>query len=228
MRLVLFDIDGTLIHGQGIGGRCMERAGKHFLGAGFTLDGIDFGGALDPWIFRQAAQRLGHEDPGHLHPAFYDRYVEELTAEIARGERLPRMLPGVSEALLALGADPALTLGLVTGNYARSAPLKLRAAGIDPSKFVLGAFGDEAPTRPELVKLAMERWAARGVHADPRHVVVIGDTPRDVDCAKKNGCRSVAVATGWHTVEQLEATGADVVVPDLTALSELLDALWAS
>jgi phosphoglycolate phosphatase len=228
VRLVLFDIDGTLIHGHGIGGRCMERAGRGLLGPEFTLSGIDFGGALDPWIFRQAAERLGHTEVSRIHPEFHERYLVELADDIARGERLPEMLPGVAEALTVLGADPTLTLGLVTGNYTRAAPLKLRAAGIDPAQFVLGAFGEEAPTRPDLVKLAMERWSARGADADPRHVVVIGDTPRDVDCAKKNGCRAVAVATGWHTLEQLEATDADVVARDLTAIGDLLRSLWAS
>src|SRR4029079_15724715 len=105
---------------------------------------------------------------------------------------------GVAAALATIGGDASATLGLVTGNYARAVPLKLRAVGIDPAQFVVGAFGDDAPTRPELVRLAIDRWRARGAHPDPARVVVIGDTPRDVDCARKNGCRSVAVATGWH------------------------------
>ena len=139
----------------------------------------------------------------------------------------PENLPGVAAALAALGADDTATLGLVTGNYARAAPLKLHAAGINPAQFVVGAFGGDAPTRAGLVRLAMRRWDARGGKPDPRHVVVIGDTPRDVDCAKQNGCRSIAVATGNHTTDQLAATGADAVLPDLTTLPERLRALWA-
>jgi len=227
MRLVLFDIDGTLLRAQGIGPIAMERAGRRLLGPAFSLEGIDFGGALDPWIFRQAAQRLGHDDPSPLHPAFRDEYLVELARAFDAGERRPVLLPGVVAALAAFRDDPTATLGLVTGNYARAVPLKLQAAGIDPTQFVVGAFGDDAPTRPELVRLAMEQWRARGADPDPRRVVVIGDTPRDVDCAKKNGCRSVAVATGWHTVEQLEAGGADLVLRDLTALMPSLETLWS-
>ncbi len=225
MRLVLFDIDGTLLRAHGVGARAMTRAGCRLLGPGFTLDGIDFGGALDPWIFRQAAQRLGHHDPSRLHPEFRDLYLLELAQELEQTEERPLILPGVAAALAAVGADSSTTMGLVTGNYARAAPLKLRAVGIDPGQFVVGAFGDDAPTRPDLVRLAMGQWRAR-TDPDPRRVVVIGDTPRDIDCAQQNGCRSIAVATGWHTVEQLEASGADVVLPDLTALGPVLDRLW--
>lgn len=227
MRLVLFDIDGTLLRAQGVGAIAMERAGRRVLGPSFTLEGIDFGGALDPWIFRQAAQRLGHEDPSPLHPTFRDEYLVELARALDADERRPVLLPGVVAALAAFRDDPTTTLGLVTGNYARAVPLKLRAAGIDPEQFVVGAFGDDAPTRPDLVRLAMEQWRARGADPDPRRVVVIGDTPRDVDCAKRNGCRSVAVATGWHTVEQLEAGGADLVLRDLTALMPSLQTFWS-
>jgi phosphoglycolate phosphatase-like HAD superfamily hydrolase len=94
--------------------------------------------------------------------------------------------------------------------------------------FLAGAFGHAAPTRPELVGLAIERWRARGARPDPDRVVVIGDTPRDVDCARKNGCRSVAVATGWHTASALEAAGADVVLRDLTELPAALDRLLSA
>ena len=225
MRLVLFDIDGTLLRAHGVGARAMTRAGRRLLGPAFTLEGIDFGGALDPWIFRQAAQRLGHHDPSPFHAEFRDLYLLELVQELEQGAEQSVILPGVADALAAVGADSMATMGLVTGNYGRAAPLKLRAAGIDPAQFVVGAFGDDAPTRPALVRLAMGQWGA-GTDPDPRRVVVIGDTPRDVDCARENGCRSIAVATGWHTVAQLKASGADVVLPDLTGLSPVLDRLW--
>jgi len=93
VRLLLFDIDGTLLRAHGIGARAMERAGRRVLGAGFTLDGIDFGGALDPWIFREAARRLGHDDPSEFHAAFRDEYLAELPGEIeVAGSGLARSL----------------------------------------------------------------------------------------------------------------------------------------
>jgi phosphoglycolate phosphatase-like HAD superfamily hydrolase len=228
MRLVLFDIDGTLLRAQGVGARAMERAGRLLLGPAFTLAGIDFGGALDPWIFREAARRMGRDDADDLHSAFHDAYLVELVRALDGAAERPRILPGVAATLAALGLDASLTLGLVTGNYTRAAPLKLRAAGIDPAQFVVGAFGDDAPTRPDLVRLAMDRWRARGATPNADRVVVIGDTPRDVDCARQNGCRSVAVATGFHSTDDLGRAGADVVVPDLTDLARVLDGLWAS
>jgi len=227
VRLLLFDIDGTLLRAHGIGARAMEHAGRRVLGPAFTLDGIDFGGALDPWIFREAARRLGHDDPSEFHAAFRDAYLAELPREMERAAPRPEILPGVAAALATIGGDASATLGLVTGNYARAVPLKLRAVGIDPSQFVVGAFGDDAPTRPELVRLAIARWRGHGAQPDPRRVVVIGDTPRDVDCARKNGCRSVAVATGWHPASTLDAAGADVVLRDLTQLPQVLDTLWS-
>lgn len=227
MQLVLFDIDGTLLAGQGLGAYAMERAGRRLLGEAFTLEGIDFGGALDPWIFGEAVRRLGRADALSLHEAFHEAYIAELALALDAGVRKPLVIDGVADALSALGRAASLTLGLVTGNYTRAAPLKLSAAGIDPAQFVVGAFGDEAPTRPDLVRLAMERWAARGGTAHPERVVVIGDTPRDVDCAKRNGCRCIAVATGRHSMDQLEGLGADHVVPNLRGLTELLRALAA-
>jgi phosphoglycolate phosphatase len=222
MKLVLFDIDGTLLAGQGIGGYAMERAGRKIVGEAFTLDGIDFGGALDPWIYREALARMGRADALELHDAFHDEYIAELTLAIASGARRPQMIDGVAGALASFAGVPSYTLGLVTGNYTRAVPLKLGAAGIDHTQFVLGAFGDEAPTRPELVRLAIERWMARGGPGDPERVVVIGDTPRDIDCAKKNGCLCIAVATGRHTVQELDGLGADRVVPNLAGLAEIL------
>jgi phosphoglycolate phosphatase-like HAD superfamily hydrolase len=226
--LVLFDIDGTLIHSQGVGGRAMERAGQALLGPNFTLEGIDFGGALDPWIFREAVTRMGRSDAHALHDAFHEAYLVELARALEAGERKPQMIPGVEAALRGLATVTHTTLGLVTGNYTRAAPLKLRAAGIDTTQFVLGAFGEDGPTRPDLVRLAMNQWSTRGFEPDPRKVVVIGDTPRDVDCAHKNQCRAIAVATGWHTAEQLRSTGADEIVESLADLCVLLERMWGS
>jgi phosphoglycolate phosphatase len=223
--LLLFDIDGTLLLGHGAGRRAMERAGRALLGEAFTLDGIDFGGALDPWIFEQAARRAGIADARAHHDAFRAAYLVELRRALEAGEVRPEALPGVGSLLALLAERADVTLGLVTGNYRQAAPLKISAAGLSPDAFSLGAFGDEAPTRPELVALALGRWSERGARPDPDRVIVIGDTPRDIDCAHANRCRCLAVATGWHSAETLRAAGADAVVPDLTDPSRLLGML---
>ncbi len=222
MKLALFDIDGTLLLGGGAGVRAMTRAGATVLGPAFSLDGIEFGGALDPWIYEQAVANMQRHDAREHHDAFREAYVAELRHELEHGPP-PTLLPGVLPLLARVEAMQEVTLALVTGNYRDAAPHKLRKVGIDPSRFVLGAFGDERPTRPALVRLAMDRWAELGHDPDPARVVVIGDTPRDVACARENACRCLAVATGRYDRAVLERAGADWVIDDLDAADVLLE-----
>jgi phosphoglycolate phosphatase len=136
------------------------------------------------------------------------------------------LMPGVSEVLAILRRDHKVTLGLLTGNYQAAARMKLKAVDLEASWFRINAFGDEAPSRPDLVVLAMQRYKAEFAETlDPRQVVVIGDTPRDVACAQAHGCVAFAVATGQWSVEQLQATKADIVVQSLENPKPLLDLL---
>lgn len=226
--LLLFDIDGTLLAPAGTGTRAMLTAGRALFGAGFTFDGIDPSGKIDPQIFAEvrALNRgldIGEDD----HERFRDRYLGDLETELA--QRPIPALPGVVELLAALRARRDLTLGLLTGNYAAAAPRKLLAAGIDPADFVVNAFGDEAASRPELIAVARQRYRDRhGRDIAAERVVVIGDTPRDVACAHANGCVAFAVATGRWSRRELEDTGADVVVDDLIEGRPRLEALLDS
>ncbi len=228
--LLLFDIDGTLLDTRGAGRRAMERVASRLFGDDFSFDHVSFGGNLDPLIFREAAEAHGLGDVDAAHAAFAEAYVGELGAELREGNGDVEALPGVHAALQALDGHAergAVTLGCLTGNYTAAAPLKLRHVGIDPGRFTVTAFGDEAPTRPGLVEVALTKWTAhreaRGVSeaVNPRDVVVIGDTPRDVDCAKRHGCVSYAVCTGASEAAALRDAGADVVVDNLTDLSPL-------
>jgi phosphoglycolate phosphatase-like HAD superfamily hydrolase len=219
--LVLWDIDGTLLLTDGAGMRGMGRAGRKLYGDGFRWDGVRASGRLDPVIFEDALTRNGLAATEDGHRLFHDTYLVELEAELALVGKAARAMPGIREAIATLLERSAsrndVAQGLVTGNYARAAPLKLRACGLDPAWFEINAFGDEGKTRPDLVALAMKRCAHRYGHApDPRSVIVIGDTPLDVDCAHAHGCVAFAVATGLHGVDELRATGADVVVQDLS------------
>jgi phosphoglycolate phosphatase-like HAD superfamily hydrolase len=145
--------------------------------------------------------------------AFRRLYAERLRAEVTS----TRILPGVRELLTALRATEGLLLGCVTGNFAEAARMKLQAAEIDTDWFAANGFGGEAPTRSDLVRLAIDRGASVAGHPIPgRNVTVIGDTPRDVESAKANGCACLAVATGNYGIEVLQAAGPDVVLPDLT------------
>ncbi len=231
MHLLLFDIDGTLLDTRGAGRRAMERVARRMFGEAFSFDRVNFGGNLDPLIFREAAAHNGLDDIDDAHDAFHAGYLGELDEELKNSNGEITALPGVLDALAHcrdLAGQGAVTLGCLTGNYTGAAPLKLRHVGIDPDQFTVTAFGDEAPSRPDLVPVAMTKHAKHHSRpADPRRVIVIGDTPRDVDCAKQHGCVSYAVCTGAANREALTACAPDVLVDDLTDLSPLLALLNA-
>jgi phosphoglycolate phosphatase-like HAD superfamily hydrolase len=226
--LLLWDIDGTLLLTDGAGMRGMARAARKLYGDHFRWDGVQASGRLDPLILEDALARngLGSSDEGHR--LFHDAYLVELAAELELVRERARAMPGIAAAIATLRersrTQNDVVQGLVTGNYARAAPLKLRACGFDPAWFEIGAFGDEGRTRPDLVALALarchERYAWR---PDPLSVIVIGDTPLDIECAHAHGCIAFAVATGYHGVEELRAAGADVVVQDLSDPAPLFE-----
>ncbi|MET0389387.1 MAG: HAD family hydrolase [Polyangiales bacterium] len=227
MRVILFDIDGTLLRGHGAGSRAMQRAGRRVCGDAFALEGIVIGGGLDPLIYAEAARNMGLADAHALHDAFRDCYLEELALELAASGSRLELLPGVVELLGELQGKPDIAVGVLTGNYRRGATAKFEAVGLGEHFFLAGAYGDDASSRPGLVPVALARVAtALGRETHPRDVVIVGDTPRDVDCALQNGSRCLAVETGYHTREELLAAGAHCVVADLrdpAALSFLLD-----
>jgi len=227
MRLLLFDVDGTLMRAHGAGSRAMTRAGRAVCGDAFSLEGVSIAGGLDPVIFADAGRRMGLADPMPLHDAFHDAYLAALEVEmLADVPRKPQVLPGVVELLRTLKPRSDLTLALVTGNYRRAVPIKFAAVGLDFSLFEFGAFGGEAPTRPELVKLALDTHATRSAGASSAtDAFVIGDTPRDVDCAHKNGIPCVAVATGVFSAEELRGAGADHVLDGLHEAQRFLSLL---
>lgn len=220
--LVLFDIDGTLLTTQRAGLRAMERVTELMFGPEFRWE-VDMAGRLDPSIFAEAATANGIEDHDHHHQAFHDRYVESLHLELTGDPARTAVLPGVHEVLAVLDQREGVVLGLLTGNYRRAAPIKLMAAGIDPERFVIGAFGDDGKTRPDLTAVAMERFSSRLGHpCRPESVMVIGDTPHDVHCAKVHGCVAVGVATGRSSVAELIEAGADLALPSLSNPEPLL------
>jgi phosphoglycolate phosphatase len=227
MKIILFDIDGTLLRGHGAGSRAMVRAGRKVCGEAFGLDGIAMGGGLDPTIYAEATRNMGLLDAHTLHDDFREAYLLELQRELAEAERRSELLPGVTQLLESLHGRPELAIGLLTGNYRPAASIKFRAVGLLEHFFVEGAFGGDAETRPGLVPIALARIASTLGHPTTTHdVTIVGDTPRDIDCALQNGCRCLAVTTGYHPSEELWAAGAHCVVDTLEdpkALAFLLD-----
>ncbi len=222
--LILFDVDGTLLLTGGAGMRAMKAVAAELFGAAFRWDGIVVSGHLDPLIFAEAAALNGLDRAAAHHESFRRRYLEVLVQELARYPDRVQIMPGIRESLSLLRDGKATTLGLLTGNYAEAIPLKLSAIGLDPEWFEITAFGEEAATRRDLVALALAKYArVVGVPIDPRRVVIVGDTPRDVDCAHAHGCLAFAVATGGYDARALADAGADLVVANLADPTPLLE-----
>jgi phosphoglycolate phosphatase len=225
--LILFDIDGTLLLTGGAGIGAMADAGRALYGQQFTIDGVEFSGRLDPLIWKDLIARncvpLDRAD----HELFRRTYSRMLEARLRRNSTA-QLLPGVAEFVAALQVVDGVSLGLLTGNYPETGRLKIKTAGLDPEVFRICAWGCDAESRRDLTPLAIDRHAQlyRSARLGPHHVVVIGDTPHDVDCAKAHGCRSIAVATGRFSRQELLESGADLALENLAATSRLLDRLW--
>jgi phosphoglycolate phosphatase-like HAD superfamily hydrolase len=224
-RLILFDIDGTLVLTGGAGARAMASAFADVFGLPDTFGTLNFAGRTDAWIVTQiAAQHAAISDPMVLR-RFHDVYVEHLSREITRPGPKKGVLPGVRELLDRLAGRGDAFLALLTGNFERGAQVKLEYFDLW-RYFPCGAFGDTAQERNSLFATALERViACGGPRFAPEHAVIVGDTPLDVAVAKAGGARSVAVATGFYDLEALEASRPDVVLEDLSDLDEAVEAL---
>ncbi len=227
-RLVLFDIDGTILSTGGAAMRAFGRAMIEVYGTTGPIATHSFGGKTDPQIARELLQRAGFED-GEIDrglEALWTAYLRELRTELGRAEHETRVLPGVVTVIEALQARPAdAVVGLLTGNIEGGAVLKLASARLN-GHFRMGAYGSDHERRDQLPAVAVERaWAATGVRFSGKNIVIIGDTPNDVTCGQALGVRAVAVTTGKFGAADLHAAGADRVFPDLTDTPTVLDAL---
>ena len=226
-RLVLFDIDGTILWTDGAGRRAIQTALKEVFGSIGPAD-YWFDGKTDRQIVRDLMRRDGHADAGidERMDVLLDRYVRCLADELAHPKLSARLLDGVSELLDALEPRADIVLGLLTGNVESGARAKLRAVGIDPDRFRVGAFGSDHEHRPELPAIAQLRVRELlGVEIPGSDVVVIGDTPADIECARSVAARAIGVATGRYPVEELQRHGAAAVFPDLTDTDAVVRAI---
>ena len=217
--LILFDIDGTLLSTSRVGIEALRLAGHEVFGEGFVVENIEFAGRLDPLIIDDLLEPWGKRGCADHHQQIRAGYGRHLGPLVGR-EGTTLALPGVHELLGEVSRIDGATLGLVTGNFPETGRIKIAAAGIDPDLFEINAWGSDSsstpPTRDDLPGVAMERYAeSTGRALDGSAVVVIGDTPHDVSCARAHGCRSIAVATGIFDSDQLRSSGADLVVETL-------------
>ena len=213
--LVLFDIDGTLLLTLGAGVRGMNTAFGRLHGRSDALDGLAITGRTDRSIVGDAFARIDVDATPERIATLRDAYFEDLRVELANtaGERFG-VLPGVLAAIDALDRRDDVAVGLLTGNFVGGAEIKLGRFDLW-RRFEFGAFGDDHLDRRDLVPVARVAAAARGI--TPGAIVVIGDTPLDIDCAHAHGAAAVAVATGPYRTDELRP--ADLVVETLEALS---------
>ncbi|HEX8244004.1 MAG TPA: haloacid dehalogenase-like hydrolase [Longimicrobium sp.] len=216
-RLILFDIDGTLLSADGAGKRAVHRALMEVFGTVGHIPGYSFAGRTDPEIVRDLLRSDGIPDAEieAALPALWFRYVENLHREIR--EIRVDALPGAAELLERVESEGAETLpGLLTGNIREGARIKVDAAGLGFRRFRVGAFGSDHAHRPELPAIAVERARAlNGIAYQEKEIVIVGDTPLDVACGAHLGVRTIAVATGHYPEDELAAAGADHVFADL-------------
>lgn len=224
-RLVLFDVDGTLLLSGGAGKRALNRAFEEVFGATDAFAGIPVAGRTDTLIVDDALYRAGVAADQPMRRHFFARYCEYLKEEILYPGPKKGLLPGVELLLEQLASHSELVSALLTGNFAAAAQIKLGYFGIW-RYFTCGAYGDDAPVREDLLPIALARAREAGIPiVSTTDVVVVGDTPLDVQCAAAAGARSIAVATGSFNEEALWQAGADVVLSDLSDSSLFLAAI---
>jgi phosphoglycolate phosphatase len=223
-RLVLFDIDGTLLSAGGAGARALRDALVEVYGQSGPVGTYNMGGRTDPQIVRELMTAAGMA-MDQVQPRLdevWERYLRNLRGEVER--TAIHALPGVPALLerVERGGDPTV-LGLLTGNVVEGARMKVDAAGLGFDRFRVGAYGSDHWERPELPAVATRRARElTGMEFAGKEIVIIGDTPFDIACGEHLGVRTIAVATGTHPAEELAACGPDYLFEDLSDT----DAVW--
>jgi phosphoglycolate phosphatase len=228
---VFFDIDATLLLTDGAGRAALRTALEAVYGTCGRLEGYMFHGKTDPQIVIEllAGGGLGDREIRDRMPSMWPVYLEALQRELdtRRAEDRLTLLPGVSELLAALEGMEGVSLGILTGNIEAAARMKLAAAGVT-TKFNAGGYGSDSEVRLEIARIAVERSRSRMPGGSGREaLVVVGDTPEDIACARSVDGRAVAVATGRHSVDELKQAGADVVFSDFSDTEGVLSGILA-
>ncbi|GIW82692.1 MAG: phosphoglycolate phosphatase [Gemmatales bacterium] len=223
MRVVFFDIDGTLILSGGAGRAAMEGALCRAFNVPLHHQRVSFTGRTDRAIAHDLLTLHNIEDTAENWQRFRDVYLHDLPSSLHQFEGV--ILPGVVEFINELNRLPRLAVGLLTGNIREGARIKLAHYGL-AGHFAFGGFGDDHFHRDDVAREALAAANAfLGEEIRTEHVWVIGDTPLDVRCARAIGARVAAVATGWHSAAELARENPDLVFENLSQAEPLLDLL---
>jgi phosphoglycolate phosphatase-like HAD superfamily hydrolase len=226
VKLVLFDIDGTLLWTDGAGRRAMEGALLEIFGTAGDPE-YRYDGKTDRQIAREQMRGSGIEDDviDRRIDDLLDSYVRRLEVELQRDDSA-RMCSGVPALLDALADRESAVLGLLTGNIERGARRKLNRVGIDFNQFRINAFGCDHENRPELPAIAQRRAREiEGLEIEGQRVVIIGDTPADIHCGRSLGVRAIGVATGRYSVDELSSHSPAAVFATLDDTDAVLEAI---
>ncbi len=225
MKLLLFDIDGTLLMSGGAGRTALNRALYQLFGHQDGFANVPMMGRTDPLILKDVFFTLGLQADAARIAHFQEIYYRFLDEELKNNSVPKSLCPGIPDLLKAIDEDPDLTPGILTGNWEKGAFLKLKAFNIH-NHFHLGAYADDAAERVKLVPFAMKRFRIKyGYSINPGDVYVIGDTPLDIIAAKPHGVRTVGVATGHHTLDEIAEENPDLLLENLEDYPVFLEAL---
>lgn len=224
MKVLLWDIDGTLMRSGRAGHRAMNAAAHTVFGVPDAFADFDFGGRTDPWVLELLCQRYRLDAPPERVAHFYAVYIEHLRRELHNP--LAHTCAGIRETLDHFHTSAEITQGLLTGNLVAGARAKLEHFGLWHF-FPFGAFADDSGERNRLGPIALERARRHLDRTDlqPSDLIIIGDTPHDIACARAAGAYAVATATGGFSVDELAAHQPDLLVPDFSDPQPLHDFL---
>ncbi|MGQ0793974.1 MAG: HAD family hydrolase [Deltaproteobacteria bacterium] len=216
LKLLLFDIDGTMLLAGGAATNAINRAFEKVFGVANAMNGVKADGKTDPIILREMfSNTLGRDFLPHEAERVFREYEPLLGEELAASKRF-KVLPGVPDLLKAASERKDLVLGVASGNIEKGAWIKLRHAGLD-KYFKFGGFGSDSENRERLIRFAIARAKAHLNRYDIFDAVfVIGDTPLDITHGKAAGAITVAVATGSYSVEDLSKFSPDYVFEDFS------------
>ena len=224
MKLLLFDIDGTLLTTNGAGRPAVESALAELVGRPISTEGVSFSGKTDPQILREVLTQNDADET--LLNGRFPEVVEAFRVTMVRvfDPTGADALAGSRALVEQLHVDDRFQLALLTGNLQEMAYLKVGAIGFDEQHFPFGAFGSDHENRNELPAIAKERAIAHS-GTEPGDVVIIGDTPRDIECGHLGGCMTIAVPTGRFSYDELAEHKPDVLLDSLEDAEAFLRAV---